>query len=104
MKFSSFPTYLSPAALPNGSSREAQLLHALRSRCGLAVQVLGEAKDYLERFEQFKKAEQQLAGDSLGIDSKTLVEVAHELCDARPKPVEEKPQKAVTNNQARKRK
>ena len=102
MKLSSFPAYLSPAALPNGASREAQLLHVLRQRCGLAVNVLGEAKDYMERFEEFSKAEQKAAGDSLGINTETLLEVAHDLCDARPAPVEDEPQKAVSRSEERK--
>ena len=66
------------------------------------MNVLGEAKDYMERFEEFSKAEQKAAGDSLGIDTETLLEVAHDLCDARPAPVEEEPQKAVSRSEERK--
>lgn len=102
MKFSSFPTYLSPAALPNGASREAQLLHALRCRCGLAVQVLGEAEDYLEKFQKYEREQQQAAGESLGIDSKILVEVVNDLCKARPAQVEAKEQKQKKPKQEKK--
>ena len=104
MKFSTFPAYLSPAALPNGATREAQLLHLLRQRCGLAVTVLGEAKDYIERFEKFSTAEQKAAGETLDIDTKTLLKAAHNLCDARPALVEDEPQKAVSQSQTRKSK